>query len=171
VLCCGLLTAIGVHSRPDLPLVRRAKDIRAILISMAVVAVTAVALFAVGSIWSPAQRMPSAFGAEQVAAQPGSDVAFALTAMGPDGPALIQRADFTAADDTGHPIAISTRLLQGGKAEPATLLIALDPESRPQLCERTVEAAEQGWPLKLTVRDQASGLVVQAVIPAGWCVP
>ena len=32
-------------------------------------------------------------------------------------------------------------------------------------------ATEQGWPVKLTVRDQASGMLVQAVIPAGWCAP
>jgi hypothetical protein len=136
-----------------------------------VVAVTAVALLATGSMWSPAQRMPSAIGAEQVAAPSGFDVAFALTAMGPDGPAMIQRAVFTASDDTGRPVAVSTRLLQGGTADPATLLVVPDPASRPQLCERIVDATEQGWPVKLTVRDQASGMLVQAVIPAGWCVP
>jgi hypothetical protein len=170
VLCCGLLTAIGAHSRPDLPLVRRAKHIRVILISLAVVTVTAVVLFAVGSIWSPAQRTPSAFGAEQVAPPAGSDVAIALTGIGPDGPALIQRADFTAADDMGRPVSISTRLLPGGKAEPATLLVTLAPDSRPQLCARSAEATGQDWPIKLTVRDQTSGLVVQAVIPPEWCV-
>jgi hypothetical protein len=171
VLSCGLLTAIGAHSRPDLPLVRTARHIRAVLISLAVVAVTAVALFAVGSRWSPAQRMPSAFSAEQVAAPSGFDVAFALTAIGPDGPALIQRAVFTASDDIGRPVAVSTRLLNGGTADPATLLVVLDPGSRPQLCDRSVDAMEQGWPVKLTVRDEASGVLIQAVIPAGWCAP
>lgn len=170
VLSCGILTAIGAHSRPDLPLVRSAEHIRAILISLAVVAVTAGALFAVGSRWSPAQRMPSAFGAEQITAPSGADVAFVLDAMGPDGPTLIQHADFSAVDEMGRPVAISTRLLQGGSAEPATLLVTLDPESRPQLCERTTDAMDQGWPIKLTMRDQASSLVVQAVIPAEWCV-
>jgi hypothetical protein len=170
VLSCGMLTAIGAHTRPDLPLVRSAKHVRVILISLAVVAVTAGALFAVGSIWSPAQRTPSAFGAEQVAAPSGSDVAFALSAIGPDGRSLIQRADFTAADDTGRPVAISTRVLAGGNAAPTMLLVTLAPDSRPQLCERSVEATEQGWPIKLTVRDQASGLVVQGIIPAQWCV-
>jgi hypothetical protein len=171
VLACALLTAIGAHSRPDLPVVRTAGHIRTVLTSLAVVAVTAVALLAAGSRWSPAQRMPSAIGAEQVAAPTGFDVAFALTAIGPDGPALIQRAVFIASDDTGRPVAVSTRLLQGGTADPATLLVVLDPASRPQLCERTFDATEQGWPVKLTVRDQASGMLVQAVIPAGWCVP
>jgi hypothetical protein len=171
LLACALLTAIGAHSRPDLPVVRTVRHIRTVLISLAVVAVTALALLATGSMWSPAQRMPSAIGVEQVAAPSGSDVAFALTTMGPDGPALIQRAVFTASDDTGRPVAVSTRLLLSGTADPVTLLVVLDPVSRPQLCERTVDATEQGWPVKLTVRDQASGMLVQAVIPAGWCVP
>ena len=113
VLACALLTAIGAHSRPDLPLVRTAGHIRTVLIFLAVVAVTAVALLATGSRWSPAQRMPSAIGAEQVAAPPGADVAFALTAIGPEGPALIQRAVFTASDDTGRPVPVSTRLVDG----------------------------------------------------------
>ena len=69
----------------------------------------------------------------------------------------------------------------GGTADPATLLVVLDPMSRSQLCGRTaatlgntvavVNGSEQGRPVKLTVRDQASGVLVQAVIPAGWCVP
>jgi hypothetical protein len=180
VLACALLTAIGAHSRPDLPLVRTAKNIRTVMISLAVVAVTALALLATGSRWSPAQRMPSAIGVEQVPAPPGADVAFALAAIGPEGPALIQHAVFTASDDTGRPVAVSTRLLLGGKADPVTLLVVLDPVSRPQLCEHTaaklakavavVDGPEQSWPVKLTVRDQASGTLVQAVIPAGWCV-
>ena len=127
VLACALLTAIGAHSRPDLPLVRTAGHIRTVLISLAVVAVTAVALLATGSRWSPAQRMPSAIGAEQVAAPPGADVAFALTAIGPEGPGLIQRAVFTASDDTGRPVPVSTRLVGDGTADPATLLVVLDP--------------------------------------------
>jgi hypothetical protein len=170
VLACGLLTAIGAHSRPDLlPVVRRAGQIRAVLITLAVFAVTAVALFAVGSKWSPAQRMPSALGAEQVAAPPGADVAFALTAIGPDGSELIQRATFTAWDDTGRPVTVSTTLVRGSTADSATLRLMVDPVSRPQLCERTLGGSLQGSSVKLTVRDQASGVLVQGVIPAGWC--
>jgi hypothetical protein len=170
VLSCGLLTAIGAQSHPDLPLLRTVRHIKAVLISLAVVAVTAGALFATGSVWSPAQRMPSAFGAEQVAAPSGSDVAFALSALGPDGQAMIQHAAFTATDDAGRPVPVSTQLLQGGEADPAKLLAVVDPESRPQLCEGTVDVMEQGRPVKLTVRDQTSGLVVQAVMPVGWCI-
>lgn len=181
VLACALLTAIGAHSRPDLPVVRTARHIRTVMISLAVVAVTAVALLATGSEWSPVQRMPSAIGAEQFPAPPGADVAFALTAIGPEGPELIQRAAFTASDDTGRPVPVLTRLVGAGTADPATLLVVLDAASRPQLCGRTaaklgnivavVNGSEHGWPVKLTLRDQASGVLVQAVIPAGWCAP
>jgi hypothetical protein len=178
---CAVLTAVGALSRPDLPIVRRAKQIRVILVSFAVVTVTALALFAFGSIWSPAQRMPSAIGIEQVAAPGGADIAFALTALGPDGGELINQADFTASDDAGHPVAISTRWLLGGSDDPPTLLVVLDPASRPLLRERStamlgdtisaVGGQEQAWPIKLTVRDQASGTLIQAAIPAGWCSP
>jgi hypothetical protein len=168
VLGCALLTTIGAHSRPDLPQVRTVGHIRTVLISLTVVAVTAVALVATGSRWSPAQRMPSAIGAEQIAAPPEADVALALTAIGPEGPGLIQRALFTASDDTGRPVPVHTRLVEDGTADP-TLLVVLDPEGRPQLCERTVDGVEQGWPVKLTLRDEASGVLVQAVIPAAWC--
>jgi hypothetical protein len=184
VLACALLTAIGAHSRPDLPLVRTAGHIRTVLITLAVVTVTAVALLATGSRWSPAQRMPSAIGAEQVAAPPGADVAFGLTAIGPEGAELIQRAVFTASDDTGRPVPVVTQLvLADGSAHPAMLLVMLQRSSQPALCGNldfaghlggavgTVRLSEKGAPVKLTLRDQASGVLVQAVIPAGWCAP
>jgi hypothetical protein len=60
-------------------------------------------------------------------------------------------------------------LVGDGTADLATLLVVLDPGSRPELCERSADGSEQGWPVKLTLRDQASGVLVQAVIPAGWC--
>jgi hypothetical protein len=170
VLSCGFLTAVGAHSRPDLPMIRRVKHLRVVLVSLAVVAVTALTLFAVGSIWSPAQRMPSTFGAEQVDAPPGSDVAFALTAMGPDGLKAIEHSAFSASDEIGQPVSVATSVVAGETPGSATLLVVLDPQSRPQLCERGFDATEQGWPVKLTVRDQTSGLVVQAVLPAEWCV-
>jgi hypothetical protein len=171
VLGCALLAAIGAHSRPDLPVVRTAGQIQAVLITLAVVALTAVALFVTGSIWSPAQQMPSAFGAEQVAAPRGADVALQLTALGPEGREMMQRAIFTGWDDTGRPVPISTSLVGGRSADSVTVLMVVDPVSRSRLCERTVEGSPQGWPVKLTVRDQASGLLVQAVIPTEWCTP
>jgi hypothetical protein len=169
VLACALLTTISVHSRPDLPVVRTAVHVRTVLISLGVVVVTAVVLLATGSRWSPAQVMPSAIGVEQVGAPPEADVAFALTAIGPDGPGLIRRAVFTASDDTGRPVPVRMRLVEDGTADTATLLVALDPEGWPELCERTVGGSLQGRPVKLTVRDQASGVLAQAVIPADWC--
>jgi hypothetical protein len=171
VLSCGLLTAIGLHSRPDLPLVRTARHMQVVLISLAVVAVTAFALFAVGSMWSPAQRMPSAFGAEQIAAPPDADVAFALAVIGPEGGEQIQRSAFTVWDDTGQNVPVSTRLVKGTTSDSVTLLIAVDPMNRPKLCNRSLGATLQGWPIKLTMRDQTSGLLVQAILRAGWCVP
>jgi hypothetical protein len=169
VLGCALLTAIGMHCRPGLPSARRSRDMGKILVSLAVIAITAVALFATGARWSPAQRMPSAFSAEQVAEPAGADVAFALSAIGPEGSALIQRAVFTASDATGRPVPARTQLVGDSTADRIMMLVVLGPGSRPVLCGRTVDASEQGWPLKLTMRDQASGVLVQALIPAGWC--
>jgi hypothetical protein len=170
VLACALLTAVGMHSRPELPSLRTARHMRMIVISVAVIAITAVAVLATGGRWSGEQRMPSAFGAEQVPAPADADLAFALSAIGPEGSRLIQRAVFTASSDTGHPVPVNMRLAVGdGTADQATLLVALDPTSRPVLCGRTVSASERGWPAKLTVRDQASGMLFQAVIPDAWC--
>ena len=143
--------------------------IRTVLISLAVVAVTAVALVATGSRWSPAQRMPSAIAAEQVAAPPGADVAIALTAIGPEGPGLIQRAVFTASDDTGRPVPVILGWPRTARRIRRRCWWCWIPSSRAELCERTLGGSLQGRPVKLTVRDQASGVLVQAVIPAGWC--
>jgi hypothetical protein len=113
--------------------------------------------------------MPSAFSAEQVPEPTGADVAFALTAIGPEGSGLIQRAVFTASDDTGRLVPVSTRLVGDRAAGRVTLLVVLDPRSRPVLCGSAVRDSKQGSPVKLTMRDQDSGLLVQAVIPPGWC--
>jgi hypothetical protein len=184
VLGCALLTAIGSHSRPDMPAVGTATDIRTVLTCLAVIVVTAVALFVTGSMWSPAQQMPSALGVEQVEAPPGADVAFALTAIGPDGPELIQGAAFTASDDTGRPVPVVTQLVPAdGTAHPAMLLVMLPPTSQPVLCGNPaptghlggavgavgVRPPEDARPVKLTLRDRATGVLVQALVPAAWC--
>jgi hypothetical protein len=169
VLACALLTTVGMYSRPGLPSVRTARHTWTILVTLAVIGITAVALVASGSRWSPAQRMPSAFSAEQVPEPTGADVAFALTAIGPEGSGLIQRAVFTASDDTGRLVPVSTRLVGDRAAGRVTLLVVLDPRSRPVLCGSAVRDSKQGSPVKLTMRDQDSGLLVQAVIPPGWC--
>jgi len=165
-----LLTTVGMHARPALPSMRRARYSRSILVSLAVIVITVLALLGIVGRWSPEQRMPSAFGAEQVAAPAGADLAFALTAIGPEGSRLIQRADFIASDDTGRPVPVLTHLVVGdGAARPATLVVALNPASWPVLCRRTVGTSGQDSPVKLTIRDQISGVLVQGVIPSAWC--
>jgi hypothetical protein len=170
VLACALLAAGGIHNRPELPSARTARHIWKILVSLAVIAITAVTLLLVCARWSPAQRMPSAFSAEQVPAPAGADVALALTSIGPEGSRLIQRAFFTASDDTGRPIGVRTRVVVGDRpGDRATLLVMLDARSRPELCGRTVRGSEQDRTVKLTMRDESSGVLVQGVIPAGGC--
>jgi len=95
VVGCALLVAAGIVSSPKLPPVRTARNMRTPLIALSVIAVTAAALLAIGTRWSPEQQMPSAFSAEQIPAPAGADLAFALTALGPDGSELVRRADFT----------------------------------------------------------------------------
>jgi hypothetical protein len=170
VLVCALLTIVGMHNRPALPSVQNPRHTWKVLVSLAVIEITAVALLVTGGRWSPEQRMPSAFSAEQIIQAPSDDLEFALTAISPEGAELIQRAVFTASDDTGRPVPVRAFLQFGDRtADRATLVVLLDPTSRPLLCKRTVAASEEGVPVKLTLHDQASGLLVQAVIPAGWC--
>lgn len=173
VLSCALLVAIGAVSRPKLPPRLTPRNLRAPLTAFAVIAVTAAALMAVGSRWSPAQQMPSGYSVEQVPAPAGADLAFALTALGPGGADLIRRADFTVSDETGWRVPIQMRLeTHGATADRAELLVVLPRDSQPELCgeERMNRAFQTGAPIKLTLRDQLSGMVVQAVIPVGWCV-
>ncbi len=170
VLAAAFLTTVGMQGRPELPSVRTVRDMRTILVFLAVIAITGGAARLVGGKWSPDQRMPSAFSVEQVAAPPSADIAFVLTALGPDGFRLIQRADFTASDDTGRPVSAQTRLVaDNGSADRATLLVQLDRSRQLPLCKPGVGAWEQDRPVKLTLRDKASGVLVQGIIPARWC--
>jgi hypothetical protein len=146
------------------------------LVALAVIAITGAALLAVGSRWSPAQRMPSAFDAEQIAAPAGADIAFSLTAIGPEGSELLRRADFTASDETGRPVPVDMRLVPAdGTADRATLLVVLPRSIQSELCgeergeAQWLRAFKTGAPVKLTVRDQVSGLLLQAAIPIEWC--
>jgi hypothetical protein len=173
VLGCALLVAVGTLSRPNLPPVLTVRNIRTSLVALVVIVITGAALLAVGARWSPTQQMPSAFGAEQIPAPPGADVAFSLTAIGPEGSEFVRRADFTASDDAGRPVPADMRLaLADGTADRATLLVVLPRSSQSELCgdeEPLARAFNTGAPVKLTMRDQASGLILQAVIPLGWC--
>ncbi len=173
VLGSALLVAAGTLSHPQLPPRRTAQNMRTPLIALAVIAFTAAALLAVGARWSPAQQMPSAFSAEQNPSPTSADVEFDLTPIGPNGSELIQRADFSAADDTGHPVSVETQLVPAdGTADRAKLLVVLQRSSQPVLCteERMARAATAGLPVKLIMRDQVSGLTLPAVIPFGWCL-
>jgi hypothetical protein len=142
------------------------------LIALAVVALGAAALSAAGAVWPPAQRMPSSFSAEQIPAPAGADVALSLTAIGPEGSEFIRRADFTASDDTGHRIPADMRIqMADGTPDRATLLVVLPRDSQPALCggKRIELALNTRAPIKVTMRDAASGLISQAAIPIEWC--
>lgn len=171
VLVCALLVILGAASSPQLPGLLSTRNGRTILIVCLVLASTTAALLATSARWSPAQRMPSAFGIEQVPAPPGADVAFMLTAIGPEGPQVIRRSDFTASDDRGRRVPVAIRLENSGEAaDHATLLVTLAEGSRAVLCAgRAVVASATGAPIKVTVRDRVSGVMVQSTIPEGWC--
>jgi hypothetical protein len=172
VLGCALLVVVGALSRPKLPPIPTARNIRTPVIALAVIAVTATALLALGARWSPAQQMPSAFSVEQVAAPAGADIAFTLAAIGPEGAELIRRANFTVSDDTGRPVSVITQFEPAsGTGVRVTLLVVLERSSQPMLCGegRMEKAIQAGAPLKITMRDQVSGLLTQADVPIGWC--
>jgi len=159
-------------NRPKLPPALTVRNLRTPLIALGVIAVTAAVIPVVSAKWSPAQKMPSAYGAEQIPAPDGADLAFALTAFGPDGAALIPRADFTASDVAGRAVPIQTRLVGAdGTADRASLLVVLPRNMQQELCGKELldKAIMTGAPIKLTVRDKTSGLMLQAPIPVGWC--
>lgn len=171
VLACAVLTAVGVRRRPQLPALRSRRHTRMIVVSVVMIEMTAAILLVAGGKWSPQQRMPSAFSAEQIVGPTGEyDLAFALTAISPEGAELIQRADFHAFDDTGA--AVPARILAEftqHTADHVVLLVILDPTSRPLLCSSVSRVDGRTSPAKLTLRDATSGLLVQGVIAPQWC--
>lgn len=171
ILCCAVLTAVGMRRRPQLPALRSRRHTRMIVISVVMIEMTAAILLVAGGKWSPEQRMPSAFSAEQIVGATGEyDLAFALTAISPEGAELIQRADFHAFDDTGHPV--PARILAEftqHTADHVVLLVILDPAGRPALCADVTRVDGRTSPAKLTLRDATSGLLVQGVIAPRWC--
>lgn len=163
VLCGALLVSLGMLSRPRLLPVRTKRNLIEIVIAIAVVAATLASIRLTSAVWSPAQQMPSVISAEQVTAPLGADLAFALNGIGPDGGGVLNRAEFAVTKETGQPVPASTRIAGSETAtNQATLRIVLRPDARPMLCE-SIQAA------KLTIRDRASGMLVQAVVPDGWC--
>lgn len=163
VFGCAMLVTVGALSRPKLPQTRTINNMRAVLFSIGLAVATCLSLIVVNINWSPAQRMPSAFGIEQVPAPPGVDVAFSLTAIGPEGPQLMRQAEFSASDEAGRPVPVQARSVGvDGTASQASLLVDLQPGSQTVLCR-------PGRPAKITVRDQVTGVRMQAVIPERWC--
>lgn len=163
VLACAALVTAAACSHPKMPPRLSAGGIRTGVVAAAVAAATVGALVITNVNWSPAQRMPSSFGIQQVQTPGGGDVAFLLTAIGPDGPAIIEGSDFAVTDAYGRPLPALTQTRGAdGVADRTTLLVSLLPESRPLLCR-----ADR--PGKISVRDSEFGVRVQAPIPDGWC--
>ncbi|MGE2836544.1 hypothetical protein [Mycobacterium sp. SMC-4] len=169
VVGCALLTMLGALSRPRLPRVFVRRNVGKLAVAVAVLVSTFVVVAATGAKWSPSQQMPSAFGIEQVATRPGYDLAFGMTAIGPGGAQLVRDAEFKAADSIGRAISIDSRLDVAESGERATLLVTVHDESRPALCERHAVATGTDIPLRVTVRDQLTGVLVQGILPTGWC--
>lgn len=171
VAVCAVLTAVAMRRRPQLPALRTRNHTRMIVISVVVIEMTAATLLVAGGKWSPEQRMPSAFSAEQIVGPTADyDLAFALTAISPEGAELIQQANFQAFDDTGRPV--PARILAEftqHTADHVVLLVILDPQSRPMLCHNGTRVDGRLVPAKLTLQDATSGLLVQGVIAPEWC--
>ena len=163
VLCSSLLVTLGSLSRPMLPPSRTIRNGAPLMGGLGVAVVTVVTLAIVNVNWSPAQRMPSAFGLEQVVAPGGFDVAVSLTGIGPGGPELIRAAQFSAQDESGRPVPVRTQLSSTAESADATLLLVELPDSaRSTVCR-------SGRPTKLTLKDAVTGARVQALVPERWC--
>lgn len=181
VSVCALLATVGTLSRPKLPSMWSPQVLCATVVTLAVVATTLGVLETTEPRWSPSQQMPSAFSAEQTTAPPGSDMAFALTGIGPDGPARIEQARFAAYDTIGRQVSIEARLVPADDTtDRATLLVTLERSSQQVLCEphgvgsllepgRAILNPLMRPPVKLTLRDLTSGMRVQGVVYREWC--
>lgn len=162
LVTAGLVTG-GMLCRVSLPRIRFTRKSLSALIFLMVTALTFAAVQFANSRWSPQQRMPSAFGIEQVLAPVGADIAFVLTAVGPDGPRYIQQAEFVTSDVSGRNIPVRTRIVGAdGVGDHAVLLVTLAPDGRTALCE-------PGRPAKVTLHERISGTRIQAIVPARWC--
>ncbi|KWX56730.1 hypothetical protein [Mycobacterium sp. NAZ190054] len=170
VLVCAVLVMLGTLSRPKLPGLLTKQNLPTLVVVLLVLVGTVTGLLATAARWSPAQRMPSAYGIEQIPAPPGVDAAFALTPMGGDGGQLIQRATFAGFDMAGREVPVDARLDGGGPDGRVSLLITLQDRDRSAVCARpSDDTARTGGPAKLTIRDLTSRVRAQAVFPDGWC--
>jgi hypothetical protein len=169
VLVCALLAALGQASRPILP-ARDVVRIRRVLAALAAMTGTATVTIATALTWPTTQHLPSEVAAEQVSAPAGADIALGLAGIGPNGAEVLRGVFFAAFDDLGRPVPARFRITEEGAAKgPTTLLVVLDPAGRPALCGPTSVSGQPPLPVRVTVRDQTSGMFTQAVLPAGWC--
>lgn len=161
VLAGAALSAVGTVSRPQLP-VRTARNVRVVLVALTLTAATLATIAVADDTWPPGQQMPSALGIEAVSAPADADIAFALTGIGPEGSRFVEQAEFVGSDDIGRAVPLQTRVVPAADTATATLLVTLEPGTQPTLCR-------PGRRAKLTLRDQVSGVQVQALVPDGWC--
>jgi hypothetical protein len=168
VLACALLAALGQANRPTLP-VRDAAQIQRALTALTTMTAIAAITIAAAVTWPTTQHLPPELAAEQIFNPAGADIAFALAGTGPNGSDVLRSASFAAIDDLGRPVPTRFHITnEGGAKDRATLLVMLDPTARPALCGPYGPSAHT-LPVKVTVRDQYSGLSTQATLPAGWC--
>jgi hypothetical protein len=159
---------IRARGKPAAGLTVDAARGRKVAVALVVLATTMVTVVAANR-WPTLQRWPSGLTAEQIPAPTGADLALEVVGIGPQGSEVLRQAAFAAYDDAGRAVRIRFRLSKADRtARRATLLMVLDPHSRPRLCGSVLVSKEIA-PVKLTVRDKASGLLVQAAIPTGWC--
>lgn len=169
VLVCALFAALGQAGRPTLPAWDVAR-VRRALAALTAMTATAAVTVATATAWPTTQHLPPEVAAEQVPAPAGADIALALAGIGPQGSAALRGVSFAALDDLGRPAPAHFRITkQGGMTGPTTLLlVVLDPVDRPTLCAAPGPSG-QAFAVKVTVREQRSGMFTQAVLPAGWC--
>jgi hypothetical protein len=166
VLGCAVLAVVGQAWRPA-PEASDSVRVGPVVVALAAVATTAAVTAAAAAAWPTAQRLPSGIAAEQVSAPAGADVALAVSGTGPRGADVVRGASFVMLDDEGLPVPAHTRLTtDGGIAGRATLLVSLDATDRAGLC---ASDRAPGVPVKVTLREQGSGMVTQATLPARWC--
>lgn len=162
VLGGALIATVGDLCTPKLPPIRTLRSLRIISVFVLVFAMTGVALHVVGGKWSPQQQMPSAFAIEQRAAPSDVDLKLVLTPIGEAGPSMVRDAVFTVTDSWGRPVAATVEQLPGDGEGVEELLVAVPTASRTDLCV-------PGGNAKITVRDQMSGVRVQATLPDVEC--
>lgn len=160
VLGCALLAVAGMLNRPQQPPQRTRRGVLQLVVAVSILAAMTSALVLTSATWSPEQRMPSALSLEQVPSAGDAALAFAVTGIGSDGPALVDHARYTVSDDTGRLLAAEVTVVRSpSDPSQATLLVRFPPNV---LCNT-------GSSVKVTVRDVSSGVRVQGSLPERRC--